>query len=142
MGFGMWTNRVYVFCPKHQADAVISQANPVSATLYEVLATTKNVRIIGFSVVTTDGTTSLLEVVVTIDGRTLIFLKNNPTSAIVYFPALYSDAAENAGLLAASADNSAAKAFLLEGRSVKIEARITWTVQPSPLGCRVKWAKW
>ena len=32
--------------------------------------------------------------------------------------------------------------FLYEGRSVKVEVRITWAVtQPTPLVCRVKWAK-
>ena len=31
---------------QHQADAVLSQANPVSATLYTVLGTTANVRIL------------------------------------------------------------------------------------------------
>ena len=125
---------------QQQADATLSQANPVSTTLYTVLDTTKNVRIIGIEADITWATTqpTPLEVVVTIDGVVLTAALVNPVSGTLYQWMIQTHAAEPQ-LVAANTSN---KSFELEGRSVKVEARITWaTTQPTPLVCRVKYAK-
>ena len=139
---------VYVYPPKLMADAVLSQANPVSGTLYTVLDTTKNVRIISISAAITWATTqpTSLDVFVTIDGQTIVFYSSNPVSATNYIAWIIPFTAEsNQGQMHAAvgmqSDNY--RAFLLEGRSIKIQARITWaTTQPTPLVCRVKYSKY
>jgi len=129
---------------KHQADATLSQANPVSATLYTVLATTKNVRIISIKTNITWAVTqpTPLEVVVTIDGITMIFWVTNPGSATDYFASVEAGVDETLQTLETTDRLKTGRPFLLEGRSVKVEVRITWAVtQPTPLVCRVKYAK-
>jgi len=133
--------------PEHQPDAVLSQANPVSGTKYTVLDTTKNIRIISIMAKITWATTqpSPLEVHITIDGQTLSFHKNNPVSAATYLVSNTPTQPENSQALqeANGSIEDSDKAFIYEGRSVKIEAEITWaTTQPTPLVCRVKYAKW
>ena len=129
---------------QHQADATLSQTNPVSATLYSVLATTANVRLISIETDLTWATTqpNPLEVVVTIDGVSTIFSFTNPVSATAYFASLNANAAANAQTLETTDRTATGRPFLLEGRSVKVEVRITWaTTQPTPLNVRVKYAK-
>lgn len=128
----------------HQADATLSQANPVSGTKYEVLATTKNVRIITMSANIPWAVTqpTPLEVHVTIDGQIITFSKTNPVSAINYSAKIREDRAEGSQELDTLSAYGPFRAFLLEGRSVKVESEITWSVtQPTPLVCRVKYAK-
>ena len=123
---------------------MLSQANPVSTTLYEVLAATKNVRIRGIAINITWGVTqpTPLEVVLTVDGQTVTYSFTNPVSATEYFPTLLPYAAENAQALSAT-NYHIYSPFFLEGRSVRVQARVTWaTTQPTPLVCRVKYAKW
>jgi len=130
--------------PVHQADAVLNQANPVSGTKYTVLNTTQNVRIIGIS---TDITWTVtqptpLEVHLTIDGQALKFTVDDPVSGTNYFARINSASAPTLGSLVTT-DQTEDKVFLLEGRSVKVEVEITWaTTQPTPLNCRVIYAKW
>lgn len=127
---------------QHQPDAAISQANPVSATLYTVLPTTRNVRIlcINASVVWAVTQPTPLEVIVTIDGQPLTFTQVNPVSASNYQITIWPHLAEAAGVFQAT--NPTVKSFDLEGRSVRVQIRITWAVtQPTPLICRVKWAR-
>jgi len=127
---------------EHQADAAISQANPVSTTLYTVLDTTKNVRIISIEAMITWAVDqpSPLEVVVTVDGVSIIFNRDNPVTATEYFGEWYGNKA--GGDLIAFAAGTTARPFLLEGRSIKVQIRVTWAgTQPTPLVCRVKWAK-
>lgn len=131
--------------PERQADAVLPKANPVSGTKYTVLDTTKNVRLKGIGVAVTWATTqpTPLEVHVTIDGQTLTFKQTDPVSATYYMPIMspHKDATEQEMSVSGSAQYY--KAFLMEGRSVKVEVEITWAVtQPTPLVCRVKYAKW
>ena len=128
---------------QQQADAYLSQANPVSGTLYTVLDTTRNVRIYNIQANVAWAITqpTPLEVVLTIDGNTIIHGKADPVSGSFYFPtktlAGYDEASQT---LAADAPSSAA--FVYEGRSVRVQVRITWAVtQPTPLVCRVKYAK-
>lgn len=132
--------------PKHQTDAVLSQANPVSGIKYTVLDTTKNVRIIGFSAKVTWAVTqpTPLEVHITIDGQTITYSVTDPVSATDYFPtAIQPQKVPTAYTLSTVDLFLLYRAFLLEGRSIKIEVEITWaTTQPTPLVCRVVYAKW
>ncbi len=134
--------------PKLQADAVLSQANPVSTTLYTVLVTSPNVMIRSIETHVTWAVTqpTPLEVVVTIDGQTIIFLVANPVSGSYYYAFPEPATAENAQYLSLfNAYNSQplGKAVLLEGRSVRVQMRVTWAVtQPTPLVGRVKHARW
>lgn len=132
---------------QHQADAVISQANPVSTTLYTVLGTTPNVRILSIAATITWATTqpTPLEIVVTIDGNSLVYGIANPVSGFPYAPihsvldASTPEANQRLGYPFGGTDFAP---FPLEGRSVKVEVRVTWGVtQPTPLVCRVKYAK-
>jgi len=130
--------------PIHQPDAAISQANPVSAQYYTVLDTTPNVRIISISAKITWATTqpTPLDVLVTIDGNTIKHGFTNPVSATNYHAVTDGAFAETSQPLSAT-NSGVNRSFLYEGRSVKVEARITWdTTQPTPLVCRVKYAKW
>lgn len=131
--------------PRQMADVAISQANPVSATLYEVLPTTKNVRLISISAMITWGVTqpTPLEVLVTIDGQTINYNVANPVSATNYFAIPNPELAETTQALGTSSTTQQGRSFLHEGRSVRVQVRITWAVtQPTPLVCRVKYAKW
>ena len=133
----------YSKCPIHQADAVLSQANPISTTLYPVLAATKNVRIICLSASVEWATNqpTPLELVVTIDGQTVIYLAVNPVSAGNYTARVRAANAANNQVLDGTVDFESYRAFLQEGRSVKIDARYTGAAGTTLLSCRVKWAK-
>lgn len=133
-------NRNRYLVPEHQPDAYLIQANPVSGQKYVVLDTTKSVRIIGLYAKITWETTqpTLLEVYITIDGQPLKVSETDPVSGDLYHvnTALVGDG------FTFGPDYMARRAFLIEGRSVKIEVAITWvTTQPTPLVCRVKYAK-
>ena len=131
--------------PEHQADAYLSQYNPVSGQLYTVLDTTKNVRIIAANIKITWATTqpTPLELIITVDGQTLTFQVANPISIQAYYPIFDASVPPSSEILTTPNTISSNRAFLLEGRSVKVEARITWaTTQPTPLVCRVKYAKY
>jgi len=126
--------------PTHQQDATLSQANPVSGTQYEVLATTANVRIIDILVsVTWTVQPTPLEVHITIDGRTLTLLVANPTTGTPYSPSFLNIANEQGGLSATLGLTT--RPFFLEGRSVRITAETTGGTV-SNLTCRVKYARW
>jgi hypothetical protein len=127
--------------PRHQVDAAISQANPVSAFLYPVLATTRNVRIISIEAnVTWGGNQPQLWVDLTIDGQLISFGAGTPVSTQRHF-------AENtAGSVSTQQTLTTTdyiyRSFLIEGRSVKIDARYIGAAGTTLLECRVKWAKW
>ena len=128
---------------QYQADATISQANPVSTTLYTVLPTTANVRIYSIAAqITWAVTQPTIEVVMVIDGQTLTFTAATPATATNHVAFIQTEKA-NASLVLTSTDAySLYRAFLVEGRSVSVSIRTTWAVtQPTPLVCRVKWAK-
>lgn len=124
--------------PQQQADATLSQANPVSGTKYTVLDTVNNTRIIGISAQCTwTVQPTPLEIHVTIDGETVTFTVANPATATDYFAANSLANAETAQELAAA---QPAVPFLREGQSVKVEAEITGGTV-SNLSARVKYAK-
>lgn len=124
---------------EQQADAFLNQANPVSGTKYEVLATNKRVRIIGIAVSslwTVQPTP--LEIHVTIDGIAYKWTQTDPVDGSWYMCPLDARFAETAQEMAAGAALSSA--FVLEGRTVKVEAEITGGTV-SNLTARVKWGK-
>lgn len=133
--------RLGIFPPAQQADAVLNQANPVSETAYTVLATTKNVRVISITVsVAWTVQPTPLEIVVTIDGQTIIWTFTNPVTGTDYYAGVRAAFTPTTQPLDAN-DLAPYRAFLLEGRSVKIEARTTGGTV-SGLYATVKYAKW
>ena len=132
------------FVPKKMPDATLTQNNPVSTTLYEVLPLTSNVRIYSISVAVTWAVTqpTPLEVVLTVDNQTIIYIVGNPVSAQQYAAATQDGASEASQALSVTWFGEY-RAFLMEGRQVRVQVRVTWAVtQPDPLFCRVKYAKW
>jgi len=130
--------------PELQDIAAISQANPVSGTKYTVLDTTRNVRVYGISAKITWATTqpTPLEVHGTIDGRTVKWSQGNPVSGTWYYGYVFSALALNAQVFTTTVIETT-NSIVFDARSVKIEAEITWaTTQPTPLLCRVLYAKW
>lgn len=124
---------------KHQADATLSQANPVSGTKYEVLATTKNVRIIsitGYVEWTVQPTP--LEAHITIDGQALRATKIDPVTATTYYTEI--SAGGTLTFVFTTTDHAHSRAFLFEGRNVKIEVEVTGGTV-SLLEARVKYGK-
>ena len=120
----------------------VTTANPVSTTIYPILTEQKNCRIIGITARITWGVTqpTPLEVIVTIDGVTMIASQANPVTTTVYLP--YLDIFGSALQMTTIDTIIGGRSFLLEGRSVKIDARITWAVtQPTDLRINVMYAK-
>jgi len=126
--------------PEHQADAVLNQANPVSGTQYEVLATTRNVRILGIQAnVTWTVQPTPLQIHLTIDGQTIIFNVVDPVSTTIYFATLRASGdPANQALDSTFYDKVP---FLMEGRSVRITAETTGGTV-SNLSARVIYARW
>lgn len=122
-----------------QADATLSQNTPASGTKYEVLATTPNVRVASITVTTTSTTTATnLEAHVTIDGNSLVYATTNPTTTTVYHAR--HAAANPEATQQLNATQLRDRPYILEGRSVKVEAEATGGTV-SNLTCRVKYYK-
>lgn len=126
------------------ADASKSQANPVSTTEYTVLDTTKNVEVVSCAATVTGGTVQALIVRAYVDGKTIVFTVTNPVDGNEHVPQcvpLETDA--NQALKDSDVDDLTLFNELalrnMSGRSVKITVSCTWTVQPNPVFCRVKW---
>jgi len=129
---------------QQQADAAINQAGPVSTTLYDVLATAFNVRILSISVsVIWTVQPTPLEIVITIDGITIIHAVTNPISTTSYLCVPGKDVAPATQYLLAMTGvtpEELGPVILYEGRTVRVQARTTGgTVQN--LIARVKWAR-
>ena len=127
---------------KHKPDAFLNQTDPVSGTKYgvaELGTAKKNVRIISICgcVLWTVQPTPL-EIHVTIDGITYKWTQTDPTDGGFYMCPLDARFSETAQEMVAGA--SLSSAFVLEGRSVKVEAEITGGTV-SNLNARVKWAQ-
>ena len=110
----------------------------MSGTKYEVLAETKNVRIIAIFVKCTwTVQPTPLEIHVTVDGQALIGAKTDPVSNDWYSP----DRPTELGTgFAVGVSSIIPQPFLLEGRNVKVEVEITGGTV-SNLSARVKYAK-
>ena len=127
--------------PEYQADATLSQDNPVSGTKYVVLDTVKNVRIISIMIkVAWTGQPSPLQVWVTIDGQLLEFTKANPETDVGY-TTVANPLGVGWELLKYDGYYGRSRAFFLEGRSVKVEVETTGGTV-SNLSARVKYAKY
>jgi len=125
--------------PKHQADVVFSQANPLSGTKYTVLNTTKNVRILGIQLVCTwTVQPNPLECHITIDGQLLRAVRADPVSATKYY---VEERMSSSNPCTTSTDLTGNKPFIYEGRNVKIEVEVTGGTV-SNLSALVKYAKW
>jgi len=125
---------------QQQTDASLSQANPISGTKYEVLATTRNVRIIGITAsVTWTVQPTPLEIHITIDGQAYTFTVTDPVSATKYYARFLSSQTITTQPLVTT-DVEVTRSFLLEGRSVKVEAETTGGTV-SNLSATVKYAK-
>lgn len=107
---------------EHQPIASLDQAAPVQNTWYTILDTTTNVRIYGINYYV-QATGETLELRLTIDGEvytsTVVAVANTPYC--VYFDLSAGGLIFNevAGLLMQE------RAFLIEGRSIKVEVRKT-----------------
>lgn len=127
--------------PEQQAVASLDQANPVSGTKYTVLDTTKNVRILSvWAYITWSVQPTPLEVHVTIDGQSQQASLTNPATLTSYFLRR----AANGGTVdfaLTTGTVAGAVAFLIEGRSIKIEIETTGGTV-SNLKCKVKYQKW
>ena len=130
-----------ITCPQLQPDKLFNQSNPTSGLKYEVLATTPWVRLIsiGAYVLWTAQPTPL-EIYVTVDGQAGKFSVVDPVSNTGYYPALDAKMAFPMGSLSLT-DHCLERAYLLDGRSVKVEAEITGGTV-SRMVCVVRWAKW
>lgn len=123
---------------EYQAPASTSQANPVSATYYTVLNTQANCRLISVRLRTGNGvagTVQALTCKVTIDGQTETATVSNPTANTYYYLAW----SGNAGIALSTTEYTSYKEFIIEGQSIKVEASVTWTLQPTPLEGYVKY---
>lgn len=129
--------------PKHQADVNLDESNPAT-TPYTVLVTTQNCRLISISIYS-EWTVQPdpLSVIITIDGQTVQLNQANPVTATTYYIRNQSNMPSD-GMSLDTTDYALYKSFFLEGRSIKVEARIGATTAGTvqKMICRVKYAKW
>ena len=122
-------------------DAAISQANPVSGTIYPVLAaTTSPTRILGVvcSVTWTVQPTPL-ELYIIIDGITFTYAVVNPISTQGYEPRKQGQYAPDGNELVVSPNQISYYPYLMEGKTVSISAETTGGTV-SNISCRVRYA--
>jgi hypothetical protein len=128
-----------------QPDAVLSQANPVSNTVYNVLPATTNVKIESVSIVLTWAVTqpTNLRIIATVDGKTITHTVAAPISNTDYHPTVAPPLDEASQTLTAAYTTLHRTAFdILSGQNVQIDMAVTWGVtQPTPMVCRVKFAQ-
>jgi len=111
---------------EYQEPAVLNQAGPVQNTWYEILPATDNARIYQIYVNIEDDDETL-EVRMTIDGEVLVG-SNACTQSVSYSMDIFGDAITRTDSLEfdkVPADYVKMRAFLIEGKSVKIEVRKT-----------------
>jgi len=125
--------RVPVF--QHMPDATLSQTDPVSGTLYTVLGTVKNARIIGIAVRVTYTEAPTVECHINVDGSNLTASKADMTNNTWYTVITQEPYANPVYTTYAGT-----RAFLLEGRSVSITAEFSGGTGVSELSARVKYA--
>lgn len=106
-----------------QANATLDQDDPVSGTKYVVLDTVKMVRILGCHArVAWTVQPTPLEIHITIDGKSLRAYQDNPVTATRYY---LGQGVYDEGYSISDLDYSSRRAFLDEGKSIKIEAETT-----------------
>lgn len=121
-----------------QPDATLDESPPTSGLKYTVLDTVKNARIIGVSVnVTWTVQPTPLQIHITIDGETTGGGFTDPVSTTFYFGSI---SPGSANIISVSdVDRTAYRAFLIEGKSIKIEVETTGGTV-SNMSARVKYA--
>ena len=125
--------------PKHQPDAVIDQDNPVSGTKYPV-CDVKNARILSlYTKIIWSVQPSSLELHTTVDGVLHTYTIANPLSDKGYYGSRPYESDPIMSLV--YIEFVGARAYLFEGRSVKIELEVTGGTV-SNLSARMKWAQW
>ena len=134
----MSLGHAYTVVPAHKTDAKLSQA-AAQNTWYTVLDTARNVRVIGIlaNMATTGEDISIR---ITIDG-VVIEGSVSAVAGTTYF----ADAVQSfggGGTILALSGSPILKAFLLEGRSVKIEIRKTTAAGAGTLHCFVTYAQY
>ena len=131
----------YTVVPAYKTPAVLNQAAPVQNTWYTVLDTTLNCCVISIAalVATADET---LEVKATVDGVTIAAVSLAATFNTTYYVKLLTT--ETGGYLQLQASDGYAvyRAFLFEGRSVKVEIRKTTATGAGNLKCCVVYAQY
>lgn len=127
---------------QHQSPMFINDASPISDTYETVLDTTTNVRILSIYLLSNWAVTqpTPITVKVTIDGITLTGVQANPISGTYYYVSLNPNSTSVLDLTTDLLPGHY-RAFLLEGRSIKVEAKIAWGVTQPSLACMVKYAK-
>lgn len=124
--------------PELQADATLTQANPVSGTKYAVIATNNNVRLrAAYANVTWTVQPTPLELHFTVDGQALTMTQVDPVSTTVYLASQGS----GANFVAETNEYANRLSYLIEGRSFKLEAETTGGTV-SQLYAFAKWSKW
>lgn len=131
--------------PTYQLDKSGSIANPISGAIHLIMDNEKNVRLISVVGKITWAVTqpTPLEFIITVDGIIHFWSKADPVSNTYYTASIKESLAPDAQTLNTLDEDTPKRAFLVEGRIIKIECRLTWaTTQPTPLVYRVKWARW
>lgn len=135
----------HVIPPTFQADAVISQANPVSGTKYTVLPSTANVRLRSLSI-KADWTVqpTPLESHITFDGIETTYAGANPATGDYFSPTTDQDSgagAPTSQVMVNQWTDRYIDIMPVESKSMSITGEITGgTVQL--LYCRVKYLRW
>jgi hypothetical protein len=124
-----------VHIPIYKTDKRIDQV-AVQNTWYTALDTTANVRLIDIAtnMITADET---IEIRITIDGVTMSGIGVSQTAGTWYH---WFNAPTNADcLIGGTLESQAYRAFLLEGRSIKVEFRKTTAAGLNHLFCQVRY---
>lgn len=126
-----------------QNDAVLSQANPVSTTVYSVLTTKSNARISSIYVKVTGANATPLTVTVTKDGIAEVHTVNPGVDGTAYFCGTDVDAAYTSQALATSLTtaNCILFPFTAEAQSIAVSAVCTHAGGITSLDVRVKWSQ-
>jgi Ca2+-binding RTX toxin-like protein len=137
----MRVNRSQLLVPAYQAPATLSQAAPVQNTWYTALNTTLNARILAFIVqIATTGED--LQVKVTLDGQTINGQVNITAVAGTDYHINFITGAGGLYLLGSTTNSQINRAFLIEGKSVKIEVRKVTANGAGNLNACVSYQKW
>lgn len=126
---------------RHQPDIFVNTALPVINTWYTALAATSNVRLIGIYIYVATANESV-EMRITVDGVVI-----DPTAGVaINFGAWYSghltSGQDELNIIAcATVEPTTYRAFMLEGKNVRVEYRKTTANGANPLYCMVKYAR-
>lgn len=138
--------------PEEQLDSVTIISNPVSGLKYEwktgesgagaVLGSQKNVRIIDVSAQCTQSVNpDSIQVHITCDTKLNTYTKATPATNTMYASKTMPHLAATAQQLDVATNFAQYRAFLKEGRTIKVEAEVTGGTV-TELKLRVKWGKW